>query len=271
MCRLCRFAATNAEYLGKAEKMLASDLDRLLVTKAHAPNSPSVFTNIKDWMTLKLSFALFDPLTAFPNPKSYYQPIEVDGEKMRVDWGPGWARSIAFLPNGKILIYTKATERDQFGGEEEWFRYFFLLEFDPSQLRITCEPPRFIIRADGVKLKGINLLNYMPAEHTFTFTLSHLATEKSAMRAEAAMQSAFYREILARGAKQTGDEKAAAAQKSDFERYLVTTMHFAPNPLFMLMSRQAGFETRFEMQNGVGEFLEEHLRPLAAKANKPMV
>ena len=269
MCRLCGFAATNAEYLGKAEKMLASDLDRLLVTKAHAPNNPSVFTNIKDWVTLKLSFALFDPLTAFPNPKNYYQPIEVDGERLRVDWGSGWTRSLAFLPNGKILMYTKSTEREAFKQEEDWFRYYFLVEFDPSELEIICEPPKFILRADKVKVSGTNLLTYMPVEHTFSFSLSHLATEKSAMKADAARQSAFYREILARGAKQTGDASAGVGQKSDFERYLVTTMHFAPHPLFMLLSKKAGFETRFEMQNDVGEFLLEHLKPLAAKSKKP--
>jgi len=247
--------------------IFAGDIDRLLVTKEKKPDNPSVFTNIANWATQRFDFPLFEPLAAFPNPKNYYQAMNVDGEKMRVDWASGWTRSIGFPPNGKILLYTKATERMPFNPEEEWFSYFFLVEFDPSELEIVCSPPRFIIRANEVKLRGTNLLTYMPAEHVFSFSFAHLATEKAAMRAEAATQSSFYKELIRRGAKP--DAKVQEEMKSDFERYVVTTPHFAPHPQFMLLSKQVGFESRFEFQNAVPRFLEEHIRRLSEKSKKP--
>jgi hypothetical protein len=87
------------------------------------------------------------------------------------------------------------------------------------------------------------------------------------MRAEAATQSAFYKELIRHGAK-PGTE-VQPEQKSDFERYVVTTPHFAPHPQFMLLSKQAGFESRFELQNAVPRFLKEHLEELAARSKKP--
>ena len=266
MCRLCRFAASSSVFSKDIEKTYVEDMDKLLATKKHEPSNPSIFTNLDDWMTFRFNFALFEPLTAVPNPKNYYQPMMVDGAKVRTDWSSGWTRSIGFLPDGSILIYTKATERASFG-TEEWFRYFFLLKLEPSALEVTYEPPRFIIRAEDLKLKGTNMLNYMPAEHTFSFTFSHIATDKNVMRAEAVARSEFFKEMKRVGGK-AGAEKEGAGQRSDFERYMVTTMHFTPHPLLMKLNMEAGFGSRIEFQNAVPGYLAEHFKELAARSGK---
>jgi len=85
------------------------------------------------------------------------------------------------------------------------------------------------------------------------------------MRADAVKESAFLREVLRRGpAEEKG--KPGVGAKSDFEKYTITTMHYAPHPLLMRGFRQMGYENRFDLQLAVPEFLDEHFKALRASS-----
>lgn len=262
MCRLCGYARENAAFRNDMLQSSLRDLDRLTRTKAQTPRNPSVFTNVPGWLALRFDFALFEPLSAFPNPQNYYQPLYVDGGKMRSDWQSGWTRSIAFLPNGNLLLFAKATEREPFDPSSEIFQYLFLVEFSPSELLVEHSPPKFVIRANEVKKEGINLLTNSRVSHTFSFSFSHFAIEKSAMRSGAIGASAFLRQVLRHGKKEEKGEPTPQAPRSDFEKYSITALHYAPHPLLMRGFREMGYENRFTLQLAVPQFLDEHLRKM---------
>ncbi|MDD5317515.1 MAG: hypothetical protein PHF51_02155 [Candidatus ainarchaeum sp.] len=261
MCRLCDFAHASTDYQELMERAFVSDLDRMIASKKDWPDNRFVFTNLAKWDKIRFDFALFEPLAAIPNPENYYQGVWVDSEKRGSSWESGWGRSFGFTRDGKLLLYTKATMHTKFRPEDEWFKYFFLVEFEPAQLSLVMNPPKFIIRADEVKLKGQNLLTNEESEHSFSFIFSHLATEKSAMLPEAVKQSAFYRKVLRRGKPKKDDGE----QRSDFERYTVTTPYYAPHPFLMQFFQELGYETRFDFQVAIPKFVEEHFSALGAR------
>lgn len=246
MCRLC----TAASSIG-FDAIFQKDIELLELTKGKEPSNPSCFTNIQNWQNSSFSSALFEPLMPFASPQNYYQPLFVDGQKVRSDWASGWTRSLSFLSDG-LLLYTKATQRQPFS-QDEFFLFFFLVKFPYSSLRITNEPPRFILRAEEVELNGTNLITNQPTSHRFSFTFSHIATDKNAVRSQAVSQSKFVREVVHRK-----PSKEAYIPKSEFEKFTVTTYYFAPHPLLMKMHRELGYEQRFQLQNDVPKFLEEH-------------
>ena len=242
-------------------QLFLRDMQRIIETKARVPDNNFIFSNIKDWMLQKFEFPLFETLAAFPNPQNYYQPIFVDGEKLRCDWQGSWLRSIGFLPNGNILIYTKSVVSERFNPEAQWFQFFFLMEFTPQELEIEFEPPKMLLRANDLKKEGINLLNGEPASHVFNFTLANMATDRSTARGDALEKSAFYKEILRRGRtqEQMAQDKMA---KSDAEKFMVTTLHYAPHPLIMRLYKEFGYETRFSLQTSLPPLLQEHFKKL---------
>ncbi len=263
MCKLCDSAGIT-DFSKAMEEAFVHDIARVLQTKANAPQSQFVFSNLKMWMMQKFDFPLFETLAAFPNPQNYYQPIFIDGEKLRTDWQGGWMRSIGFTPSGSILLFTKALQHEAFKPEADWFQYFLLVEFSPDELEIEFEPPKMILRANDVKKEGVNLLTNQKAEHTFKFSLVNLATPKSVLRADAVEQSSFYREILRRGRPEEQVAKEAKA-KSDSERFVVTTLHYAPHPFMLRFFKELGYETRFAFQADAASLLEEHFRQAAAQ------
>lgn len=269
MCKLCEFAKANEAFRSDTAKATVEDINTLFRTRKMAPESASLFANFPGWIKLKFDFARFEPLAAFPNPQTYYQPLYVDGEKLRNDWQSGWTRSIGFLPDGNLLLHTKAVERGRFEPGADTFQHLYAVVFKPEELQIDYSPPKFTIRADEVKKEGVSLIGNTAASHTFSFAFSHLAIEKSAMRADAIRQSAFLRQVLRRG--KTEDEAAkdkgiTQAPKSDFEKFSITTLHYAPHPLLMRGFREMGYENRFALQMDVPKFLDEHFSRLMAKA-----
>ena len=255
MCKLCEFARSNKEYSEELRQYFVRDLNRILLTRQRTPDNPSIFSNLPNWAMIRFDFALFEPLAALPQPTAYFQPIFVDGQKVRVDWQHDWIRAIGFLPNGNLLLYTKAVGRERFRPDVEWLLYFFLVEFKREEVEVEIEPPKFTLRVDEVRKEGFNLLTNSRASHTFSFVFNHFATDKSIIRAEALKQSAFYLEIL----RMSEEEKG----RGEFERYSVTTFHFAPHPLMMKRSKELGYAQRFELQNAMSAFVEEHMRTFA--------
>ncbi len=265
MCKLCEYARTNAAFRSDMAKGALADLDRFFKTKAHAPESTSLFSNMPGWAALKSDFALFEPLAAFPNPQSYYQPLYINGEKLRNDWQSGWTRSIGFLPNGNLLLFAKAVERGRFAAALETFQHLFIVEFRPDELQVEYSPPQFTLRAEEVTKEGTTLISGAKVSHTFSFAFSHLAAEKSAMRADAIKQSAFLRQVLRRGKTEeeaAKDRGITDAPKSDFEKFIITTLHYAPHPLLMRGFKEMGYENRFALQMDVPKFLDEHFKRL---------
>ena len=244
------------------EGLFINDMKRLITTKSMAPDNPFLFSNVEKWMLQKFEFPLFEALAAFPNPQNYYQPIFVDGEKLRSDWQGSWLRSVGFLPSGNILLYTKAIVSERFNPEKQWFQFLFLVEFTPQELEVELEPPKMLIRANDVKKEGTNLITGEPASHVFNFTLAHMATDRSTARGDALEKSAFYKEILRRGRTQEQLDKDSKA-KSDSEKFMVTTLHYAPHPVIMKLYKEFGYETRFSLQTSLPQLLEGHFKKLA--------
>ena len=263
MCKLCGSPGME-EFSTAMEEAFVRDMGRIVQTKAKEPHNKAVFTNLPAWMLQKFDFPLFEVQAAFPNPQTYYQPIFIDGEKLRVDWQGGWMRSVGFLPNGNLLLFTKAVMHERFSPDVEWFQYFLLVEFTPKELEIEFEPPKMILRAHDVRKEGINLLTGERADHIFSFSLVNMATAKSVIRADAAEKSTFYREILRRGRSEDQMGKDAQA-KSDSEKFVVTTLNYAPHPLLLKYFKELGYESRFAFQANASSLLEEHFRAVKAQ------
>ena len=259
MCRLCTFARTDEGYAGRVAHAAAEDAARLEATRLAARDNPSVFSNMPEAAE---ACARFEPLVAFPNPNDYYQPMDADGTRLGAGWSHGWGRGIGFPPDGSLLVYAKAAERVPFSHEES-FSYYIQLRVSLSALAITCAPPRFIVRADALKIEGTNLLTGERATHEFSFTFSHLSTERSMLTRQAAFRSDFYRKVLTSRHMHPTAASASPDAEGEFEHYLMTTPHFAPAPLLMLRSDGLGFESRFAFQNAVAGYLEEHLKGIA--------
>lgn len=262
MCKLC--SSPGIEPFSKEmESSFVSDMGRILRTKEKSPENRAVFTTSPEWLVRKFDFPLFEALGAFPNPQNYYQPITVDGERLRCDWQGNWLRSLGFLPNGNVLLFTKAVGHERFNPESQWFYYFFLVEFTPQELEVEFEPPKMVLRADNVRKEGINLLTAEKDEHTFSFSLASLASEKSFIRADAAEQSSLYQELVRRGrTKEEAQKDGAGAPKGDFERFMVTTLHYTPHPFMLKFFKEFGFESRYMFQSASFSLVEEHFRKL---------
>jgi hypothetical protein len=260
MCRLCAFAAESPEFAELFEQAFVADIGRMAETKRRARGRQFLFSNVGNLEEFMLDFALFEPLSALPNPNNYYQPMAIDGEKLGSAWSSGWQRGIGFTPDGSLLLYAKAVEREPFGSGAEWFKHFFLARFRPGEFELFHSPPKYVVKVDAPGVKGVNLLTQEPAGHSFDFTFSHFATAKSAMLPETVSHSAFYRNALRRSG--TGKE----VRRSDFEKFMVVTPHFAPHPFFMRLCAQAGYASRFAMQNDVPSLLDAHFSALGAKA-----
>jgi len=235
MCKLCDMIKNDNEYKERFSNFFQEIRSRL--------NSGVAFSNIQ--FPFEVDFPFFEPRMPLQIPSNFYQPVFVDGTRLRCDWSSGWIRAIGFVDG--IILITHAFSKN---GEGEKNIYFYLVKFDKEDVNVSLDSK--IVISVNCEKDGKNLITGEAEKHRFSFTFTHQPTEKAMARRDRVMGSSLVKRIY----------HGKIPQKPlvfDWTEYVVTVPHFAPHSFLHQNFSKYGFSSAMEMQNAVTDFLREHL------------
>jgi hypothetical protein len=221
---------------------------RLEATKKTPAGGEIAFSSSATTLFPLLTTAIFEPRMPLQLPSNFYQPLLIDGQKLRGDWASGWIRLIAFS-NGSLYLLAHAFRTRE---TKEYLMFLHQVEFEKGEYTIAASGNKVVITVKDVKKDGIDLLTGRPASHTYSFSFTHQHTEKTMVPRNRIESSALVRSAY----------HGKLAQKPlsfDWTTYVVTVPHLAPHSFIHQRYKEFGYSNAMEMQNAVTELLKSHL------------
>jgi hypothetical protein len=252
MCRLCKIASENSEYLHLLEEMQYLDKRRMESSKDFLEQFPSLnssmYTSLK-WPA-KISSPLFEARAAFAVPHNYFQKLYLDSEPVGNHFAQGATRSI-FFSGKKLVVLSKTMGQEtgrpflssflftHFGKDEYEFRY------DGKDLRISVDAEK--------RMK--NLVTKKVEKKAIKFTFVHQSLEGRIMSKQQAVQSAYVKRVYGSHGRNVNSLFAS----SDLEGYVVSVAHISPHPFMLRLHEDFGFGSNRHFQENVMEYFSAHL------------
>jgi len=247
MCDLCTRLQSDAQHTQRVQDLYNKIDARLKATKSEPSGGELAFTTASFPL---LTTAPFEPRMPLQLPSNFYQPILVDGQKLRGDWASGWVRMIAFMNGSMHLLVHAFRKRETI----EYLMFLHQVEFKPGEYTMASEGNKVTISVKDIKKEGIDLLTEKPVSHTYSFTFTHQHTEKAMVPRDRIESSALIKTIY----------HGKMPQKPltfDWTTYVVTVPHLAPHSSIHQRYKEFGYQNAMEMQNAVTELLKQHLSP----------
>lgn len=252
MCDLCLLLEKDAEHAKKIQDLYKKINERLNATKEERARKTwgetwgeeVAFTTPNFPLA---TFALFEPRMPLQLPSNFYQPIVVDGKKLRSDWASGWIRAVGFKDDNLYLIAHAMRTSEA----KEYLIYLHMVEFKNGEYRAKEEGNKIVISVNEVK-EGIDLIADKPTKHTYSFSFVHHPTERAALPRDRIETSALVKSVY-------HGKLPQRPLVFDWTEYVITVPHFAPYSIIHQNYKNYGYKSPMEMQNAVTNFLKQHL------------
>ena len=240
MCKICE----DEEFREKINDLYNKINERIKDTKRNEEEKKESFAFSTTFPLV--DFVIFEPRIGLQIPSNFYQPVLVDGKKLRSDWTSGWTRFFGF--NDKNLYFlTHAFKRKE---GHEYLIHLCMVEFSSGEYTIKEEGQFITVEVKDVKKEGIDLINDKKTVCTFSFSFVHKMTDASIVRREQA-------ENLIK--RVYGEKISQKPVVFDFSEYVITQPHFALHPFIHRNFSKYGYKSALEMQKEVIKILKEHL------------
>jgi hypothetical protein len=245
MCDLCRRLQEDKDFSARISDLYNKINERLKATKREPVGGEVAFSTMPFPL---LTTALFEPRMPLQLPSNFFQPMSVDGQKLRSDWASGWTRAIAFM-NGSLFLLAHGVRTKE---AKEYLLYLHMVEFKKGEYSITTDGNKITISVNNVTKEGIDLINDKNTQHTYSFSFVHQPTERAMVPRDRIEHSSLVQTVY----------HGKLPQKPlafDWTTYVVTVPHLAPHPFIHQKYKELGYVNAMEMQNVVTELLKAHI------------
>lgn len=252
MCRICRAAAEDSEYVSLLGQMLEDDGARLEATGNFLEKLPSLSSRLYTSLKLpkRLSKPLFEAKAAFAVPHNYFQHLFLDSGRAGNHFSHGATRSV-FFSGDRLVLLSKGVGQE---AGKPFFTSFLFVHFEPGEYAFAYDGKNLKLSVD-VEKPLRNLLSGKVEKKRIGFSFYHQDLSGKIITKEQAAQSSYVKKIY--GAH--GDVRVHF-RSADLVGYVVSVSHFAPHPFLTRHPEAFGFGSPRDFQEHALDYFVEHLR-----------